>query len=69
MLRPIQIRLLVRWTPPWRCVERLTKGAAEIRTWLARHPADGRGPKGGVQSNQADYESAKMVTGKGVIQG
>src|SRR3989304_2445628 len=44
--------------------------AADLRTWLERHPDDRRGPKGTVrQSNRTDTESAKMATGKGVIQG
>ncbi len=49
---------------------RLERDAAELRTWLAAHPADRRGPAGGVrQSNRTDNESAKMATGKGVLQG
>ena len=53
-----------------RRVERLTKDAAEIRAWLRSHPEDRRGPKGTIrQSNRTDNESAKMATGKGVIQG
>jgi hypothetical protein len=50
--------------------ERLERDAAELRAWLAQHPDDRRGPKGTVrQSNRTDPESAKMATGKGVIQG
>lgn len=50
--------------------ERLERDAAELRTWLAAHPDDRRGPKGTVrQRNRTDPESAKMATGKGVIQG
>ena len=50
--------------------ERLERDAAELRAWLAVHPKDRRGPSGGVrQSNRTDNESAKMATGKGVIQG
>jgi len=50
--------------------ERLEHDAAELRTWLAAHPEDRRGPSGGVrQSNRTDHESAKLATGKGVIQG
>ena len=50
--------------------ERLERDAAELRTWLAAHPDDRRGPSGGVrQSNRTDHESAKLATGKGVIQG
>ena len=53
-----------------RRVARLTQDAAEIRAWLRRHPEDRRGPKGTIrQSNRTDNESAKMATGKGVIQG
>jgi len=51
-------------------IERLQQDAAELRAWLAAHPADRRGPTGGVRkSNRTDDESAKMATGKGVIQG
>lgn len=51
-------------------IARLEKDAAQIRDWLVRHPAERRGPKGTVrQSNRTDNESAKMATGKGVIQG
>ena len=50
--------------------ERLVRDAAELRTWLARHPDDRRGAKGAVRkSNRTDNESAKMATSKGVIQG
>ena len=50
--------------------ERLERDAAELRTWLAIHPEDRRGPTGGVrQSNRTDEDSAKLATGKGVIQG
>jgi len=53
-----------------RRVERLERDAAELRAWLARHPEDRRGPTGKVrQSNRTDPESAKMATGKGVLQG
>jgi len=51
-------------------VTRLERDAAELRSWLARNPAERRGPKGTLrQSNRTDNESAKMATGKGVIQG
>lgn len=51
-------------------IERLERDAAQIRDWLATHPADRRGVKGGTRkSNRTDNESAKMATGKGVIQG
>jgi transposase len=53
-----------------RRVERLERDAVELRAWLAAHPEDRRGPKGTVRkSNRTDNESAKMATGKGVIQG
>lgn len=51
-------------------IARLEKDAQQIRDWLAAHPEDRHGPKGSVrQSNRTDNESAKMATGKGVIQG
>ncbi len=49
---------------------RLERDAAQLRDWLATHPDDRRGPKGAIRkSNRTDNESAKMATGKGVIQG
>ena len=51
-------------------VARLQHDAAELRTWLASHPDERRGPKGTMrQSNRTDTDSAKMATSKGVIQG
>jgi transposase len=51
-------------------IARLTRDAAHMRDWLAAHPDDRRGPKGTIRkSNRTDNESAKMATGKGVIQG
>lgn len=51
-------------------IARLTQEAAQIRAWLAAHPEDRRGPKGTIRkSNRTDNESAKLATGKGVIQG
>ena len=51
-------------------IERLQRDAAQIRGWLAKHPEDRRGVKGSIRkSNRTDNESAKMATGKGVIQG
>ena len=51
-------------------IAQLQHDAAQLRTWLAAHPDDRRGPTGGVrQSNRTDNDSAKMATGKGVIQG
>ena len=53
-----------------RRVARLARDAAAMRAWLQRNPEDRRGPTGKVrQSNRTDHESAKMATGKGVIQG
>ena len=51
-------------------IERLERDAAQIREWLTVHPHDRRGAKGTIRkSNRTDNESAKMATGKGVIQG
>lgn len=51
-------------------IERLTRDAGELRAWLATHPEDRRGRTGALRkSNRTDNESAKMATGKGVIQG
>jgi len=51
-------------------IERLERDAAQIRGWLADHPEERRGVKGSIRkSNRTDNESAKMATGKGVIQG
>jgi transposase len=51
-------------------IARLERDAGQIREWLSAHPADRRGPTGGLrQSNRTDNDSAKMATGKGVIQG
>jgi transposase len=51
-------------------IERLERDAAQLRGWLAKHPEDRRGVKGSIRkSNRTDNESAKMATGKGVIQG
>lgn len=53
-----------------RAIERLSREAKHIHTWLTDHPEDRRGPTGGLRkSNRTDNESAKMATGKGVIQG
>jgi transposase len=53
-----------------RKVERLQQEACKVRDWLAVHPKDRKGVKGGVRlSNRTDNESAKMATSKGVIQG
>jgi transposase len=51
-------------------IERMKREAAQIRAWLASHPADRKGPTGGLRkSNLTDNESAKLATDKGVIQG
>ena len=57
-------------TKATRRIARLQHDAAQLREWLANHPDDRRGPAGTVRkSNRTDNESAKMATGKGVIQG
>ena len=51
-------------------VQRMQRQVAELRDWIAAHPNDRQGPRGGVRkSNRTDNESAKMATDKGVIQG
>src|SRR5450759_565854 len=51
-------------------IARLEREATQLREWLAAHPEDRCGPKGTIRkSNRTDNESAKMATGKGVIQG
>jgi transposase len=53
-----------------RQVERLKQETAKLRPWLQAQLADRRGGRGGLRkSNRTDNESAKMATGKGVIQG
>ena len=48
----------------------LQTDAAQLKQWLAANPEDRKGSKGAVRkSNRTDNESAKMATGKGVIQG
>jgi transposase len=50
--------------------KRLQEDAAKLRQWLNAHPEDRTGKKGNIRkSNRTDNESAKMATGKGVIQG
>ena len=50
--------------------ERLQLEAAELRDWLTANPQDRKGSKGTIRkSNRTDPDSAKMATGKGVIQG
>ncbi|MGI9077878.1 MAG: IS1182 family transposase [Gemmatimonadaceae bacterium] len=51
-------------------LQRLERDAVQIRHWLATHPDERRGAKGAIRkSNRTDNESAKMATGKEVIQG
>lgn len=51
-------------------LERLQKEARQLRDWLKKNPEDRKGAKGSTRlSNRTDNESAKMATGKGVIQG
>lgn len=53
-----------------RKLERLQQEARQLRDWLTANPTDREGAKGAVRlSNRTDNESAKMATGKGVIQG
>jgi transposase len=53
-----------------RQIERLRREAKQIRQWLADNPEERRSAKGAERlSNRTDNESAKMATGKGVIQG
>lgn len=53
-----------------RKLERLQREAKQLRDWLDTHPRDREGSKGSVRlSNLTDNDSAKMATGKGVIQG
>lgn len=53
-----------------RRLERLQADARQLRAWLNEHPEDRKGAKGRINlSNRTDNESAKMATGKGVIQG
>ena len=53
-----------------RRLERLQAEAAKMRDWLREHPHERKSAKGCERlSNRTDNESAKMATGKGVIQG
>ena len=53
-----------------RQIKRLSAEAQKIREWLEQHPHERRSAKGKVRlSNRTDSESAKMATGKGVVQG
>lgn len=50
--------------------ESLNQEAAQLRQWLAANSQDRKGSKGTIRkSNRTDPDSAKMATGKGVIQG
>ncbi len=53
-----------------RHIARLRSEACEIEQWLERHREERRSAKGKPRlSNRTDNESAKMATGKGVVQG
>jgi hypothetical protein len=53
-----------------RHIARLRREACEIEQWLERHREERRSAKGKPRlSNRTDNESAKMATGKGVMQG
>jgi transposase len=53
-----------------RRLERLERDAHKVSEWLQAHPQDRRGARNRIRkSNRTDNESAKMATGKGVIQG
>jgi transposase len=53
-----------------RQIKRLTAEAQKIREWLEQHRHERKSAKGKERlSNRTDNESAKMATGKGVVQG
>ena len=53
-----------------RQIERLSREAKQIHEWLEHHRRERQSAKGRVRlSNRTDNESAKMATGKGVVQG
>ena len=53
-----------------RQIERLKREAGQIGQWLEQHPKERNSAKGKLRlSNRTDNESAKMPTGKGVVQG
>jgi transposase len=53
-----------------RQIERLSAEAQKIREWLEQHPHERKSAKGKERlSNRTDNESAKIATGKGVVQG
>ena len=65
--RPVEPDLRAKETQR---IARLERDATELRDWLTANPEDRKGATGGVrQSNRTDPDSAKMATGKGVIQG
>jgi len=53
-----------------RAIARLRREASEVENWLERNREERKSAKGQVRlSNRTDNESAKMPTGKGVVQG
>src|SRR3954471_561107 len=53
-----------------RHIKRLRREACELEQWLEHHREERRSAKGKPRlSNRTDNESAKMATGKGVVQG
>ena len=51
-------------------IVRLRREACALEQWLEQHPAERTSAKGKARlSNRTDNESAKMATGKGVVQG
>jgi transposase len=53
-----------------RHIKRLRREACEFEQWLERHSEERKSAKGKPRlSNRTDNESAKMPTGKGVVQG
>ena len=53
-----------------RQITRLRREAAHLERWLERHREERKSAKGNPRlSNRTDNESAKMATGKGVVQG
>jgi transposase len=64
---PVEPDLAVKET---KRIARLERDAAQMREWLAANREERRSAKGAIRkSNRTDNESAKMATGKGVIQG
>jgi transposase len=53
-----------------RQIARLRRDACELEQWLEQHPNERKSAKGKPRlSNRTDNDSAKMPTGKGVLQG